>query len=153
MSAERDLYDLVMAARNLAEDIAALIRGPMTDEARSLLAQGFLVPSAPSLKHAASEFSRVAAMPGTQLAIRMEDSPSQRLDLICALAASVHGFCTEYDLDWSATWDLYRNGASKQDLRDCTQVWQAWNAGQMEWLIKRMERDVRAHYVREVGDR
>lgn len=153
MSAERDLYDLVMSAKNIAEDIAALIRGSITDEAKSLLAQGFIVPSAPSLEHAASEFSRVAAMHGTKPAIRMDDSPSQRLDLICALAASVHGFCTEYDLDWSATWDLYRNGASKQDLRDCVDVWQAWNAGQIEWLTKRMERDVRTHYVREVGER
>ena len=142
-----DLVSLAQKANSCAKQVSSILRQAITDEASSLSAEGFVVPSKESLRNAAKVFDALYAMRGGGYAIGDDaDTAEQRLDMVCAFATSLQGLEDEFDLSWSNTWAITTatkepTGVEFSDAlgkREAMQVLVRWNAGQREALLSEM---------------
>ena len=62
-----DLFVLAQECASLSRQISELMLGPISDEAKRFIAQGFVIPAPEALAHAANVFGEVAKMPGQVL--------------------------------------------------------------------------------------
>lgn len=147
-----DLYELALAVKPSAAAFSARLRGDVSAEATRLIGEGFIVPAPAALAEAAGVFEAIEAMQGSRPAIKREDSPSQRIDLICALASALDGATREIGLGWSNAW-LRALGERRAVIRAAGEVLSAWNAGRQSELIAQMQAAVDDHYAKEVLQR
>ncbi|PKY09648.1 hypothetical protein B1757_13675 [Acidithiobacillus marinus] len=149
-----NLCALAMQCTPAAREAARTLRDAVSREADQWLDQGFLIPGPPVWEAAAAIFEQVSQLPGSGSAIRGETTDAQRLDLICALARSIHGLETQLDIAWSSRWSRFRSLSEHYDT--CTQaaeVLAQCNIGQRENLLTRMHTDVKIIYSEEASNR
>ena len=147
-----DLFVLAQECASLSRQISELMLGPISDEAKRFIAQGFVIPAPEALAHAANVFGEVAKMPGSHRAWS-DDSNEERLDLICAFASDLQGLKREFDLDWSEQWRLFEEGKASDTLHNARLILGSWNAGKRMQLLEHMAANVVRHRAREGWER
>lgn len=132
-----DLFTLYESAVSEARFLADILSGPVSNQASSLIDEGFVVPAPEALAHAASVFRSIAEWPGLKPAIQaLDGDESARLDVVCALGSAVRNARDQLDLDWASLW-VQRIDTSAV-IRDCVEIFARVNSGERGLLEAQM---------------
>lgn len=131
--------DLPAECRCCATKTASLLREIIAPRADALSREGFIVPAADAICHAAEVFDAVAARPGGEPWLQ-RPKPRQSVDVICALASAVDGLERDWDMDAFDAWWAWRN-ASKT-LRHALDLRAMVNARGVEPATERLVADI-----------
>lgn len=97
-----DLFGLALGCAQRGLHLSALLKDGITEEAKFLTRNGFLVPAPDALTHAAGVFASVDDMVEST-PLRFEKA-KHRLDQICAFGTALNGIARDYDMAWSMLW-------------------------------------------------
>jgi hypothetical protein len=155
MNERPNLLQLYKDCAKLTQKVIEILGEPIQSEAKALLRAGFMVPDSEVFEHPKIVFQNLQKMTiGFGTPTEYDDtSLARRLDFICAIAGSIEGFSSEYDLVWSNVWRAYIEGEGKNTFESARLILHSWNAGKKAELMAQLKIDCKEDHDDWVHER